>query len=236
MDGVIDQSPRRPILNWPLAWPFVALLVLLLLGLIAAVQLGALTYAYQKLGLDQGWAFALLGASLLGSAVNIPIARLRAKRPMTEERVVTFLGTRYVVPPASSEETVVAVNVGGAVIPVALSFFLIVADRLSLSTLLAIAAVTVYVHFAARPVRGVGIAVNGLLPPLVAAGMALLIGGPNVPAVAYVSGTIGCLLGADLLNLGSLADLGAPVASIGGAGTFDGVFLTGIVAVLIASL
>jgi uncharacterized membrane protein len=54
--------------------------------------------------------------------------------------------------------------------------------------------------------------------------------------VAYVAGTIGCLLGADILNLGSVADLGAPVASIGGAGTFDGVFLTGIVAVLIASL
>jgi hypothetical protein len=30
--------------------------------------------------------------------------------------------------------------------------------------------------------------------------------------------------------------LGAPVVSIGGAGTFDGVFLTGIVAVLLASL
>jgi uncharacterized membrane protein len=28
--------------------------------------------------------------------------------------------------------------------------------------------------------------------------------------------------------------LGAPVASIGGAGTFEGVFLTGIVAVLLA--
>jgi uncharacterized membrane protein len=30
--------------------------------------------------------------------------------------------------------------------------------------------------------------------------------------------------------------MGAPVASIGGAGTFDGIFLTGILAVLIASL
>jgi uncharacterized membrane protein len=29
--------------------------------------------------------------------------------------------------------------------------------------------------------------------------------------------------------------LGAPVASIGGAGTFDGIFLTGILAVLLAS-
>jgi uncharacterized membrane protein len=29
--------------------------------------------------------------------------------------------------------------------------------------------------------------------------------------------------------------LGAPVASIGGAGTFDGIFLTGVLAVLLTS-
>jgi uncharacterized membrane protein len=40
---------------------------------------------------------------------------------------------------------------------------------------------------------------------------------------------------ADLLNLGKFTGLGAPVASIGGAGTFDGILLTGILAVLIAA-
>lgn len=44
------------------------------------------------------------------------------------------------------------------------------------------------------------------------------------------------LIGADLLNLGAVRGLGAPVASIGGAGTFDGIFVTGILAVLLASL
>ena len=52
--------------------------------------------------------------------------------------------------------------------------------------------------------------------------------------IAYVSGSLGTLIGADLLNLHRIAYLGAPVASIGGAGTFDGVFLTGIVAILLA--
>jgi hypothetical protein len=37
-----------------------------------------------------------------------------------------------------------------------------------------------------------------------------------------------------LLNLGKIQGLGAPVASIGGAGKFDGIFLTGIIAVLLA--
>ncbi|MDR9481040.1 MAG: DUF1614 domain-containing protein, partial [Spiribacter sp.] len=42
------------------------------------------------------------------------------------------------------------------------------------------------------------------------------------------------LLGADLMRLGNVRGLGSPIASIGGAGTFDGVFITGIVAVLLA--
>ena len=52
--------------------------------------------------------------------------------------------------------------------------------------------------------------------------------------IVYVSGTLGTLIGADLLNLHRMADLGAPMASIGGAGTFDGIFLTGIIAALLA--
>ena len=54
--------------------------------------------------------------------------------------------------------------------------------------------------------------------------------------IAYVSGVLGALIGADLLNLPKIPKLGAPVASIGGAGTFDGVFLSGIIAVVLAAL
>jgi uncharacterized membrane protein len=44
------------------------------------------------------------------------------------------------------------------------------------------------------------------------------------------------LIGADLLNLRKLQGLGAPIVSIGGAGTFDGIFVTGLMAVLLAGL
>jgi len=54
--------------------------------------------------------------------------------------------------------------------------------------------------------------------------------------VAYVGGTLGTLVGADLLNLGRLPELGAPVVSVGGAGTFDGIYLTGLVSVLLVLL
>ncbi|TDA34704.1 MAG: hypothetical protein DSO02_02190, partial [Hadesarchaea archaeon] len=51
--------------------------------------------------------------------------------------------------------------------------------------------------------------------------------------LAYLSGTLGTLVGADLMNLNKVERLGAPVVSIGGAGTFDGIFLTGIFSVLL---
>lgn len=84
--------------------------------------------------------------------------------------------------------------------------------------------------------RGVGIVLPGLVPPVVAALAALAIDEPVAPALAYVAGVLGTLVGADLLNLPRIRKLGAPVASIGGAGTFDGIFLSGLIAVLIAGL
>lgn len=44
------------------------------------------------------------------------------------------------------------------------------------------------------------------------------------------------LLGADLPNLDKIGNLGVSVASIGGAGTFDGIFVTGILATLLAGI
>jgi uncharacterized membrane protein len=88
----------------------------------------------------------------------------------------------------------------------------------------------------ATPVPGVGIAVPILGPPIAAAITALFISWRHAAALAYAGGSLGTLIGADLLNLSNIEGLGAPVASIGGAGTFDGIFLAGIIAVLIASL
>jgi uncharacterized membrane protein len=96
------------------------------------------------------------------------------------------------------------------------------------------AVVALVVNQMAEVVPGVGIVVPVLLPPLLAAGVALVLAFRRAPPVAYVAGTMGAMIGADLLNLGRVAEMGAPMASIGGAGTFDGVFLTGILAGLLA--
>ena len=80
-----------------------------------------------------------------------------------------------------------------------------------------------------------GIAVPGLIPPLVAAlGAWLLCPQAFRAPCAYIACTMGTLIGADLLHLEDITRMGAPVASIGGAGTFDAIFLGGIIAVLLS--
>jgi hypothetical protein len=87
------------------------------------------------------------------------------------------------------------------------------------------------------PVPGLGIAMPIFVAPvvsaLVAIGLAFVFPGSIRTVIAYVSGVLGVLIGADLLNINKIKSLGAPTASIGGAGTFDGIFLTGILAVLL---
>ena len=132
--------------------------------------------------------------------------------------------------------TIIAVNVGGAVIPGLLSLYLLARNRLWGLGLIAIVAVTVVCHILAKPVPGLGIALPVFVPPASAAIVALLLSRRYAAPLAYIGGSLGILIGADLLNLGKVQGLGAPVASIGGAGTFDGIFLTGILAVLLASI
>jgi uncharacterized membrane protein len=177
----------------------------------------------------------VLLASLIGSYFNIPIAEL-PEREVRSGEVIEFFGMRYVVPLVTDwPRTVIAVNIGGAVIPTLLSLYLLIKNDILSSAAVAIAVVMVACYLLAQPVPGVGIAIPSLVPPIIAAITALLVAQRNVATVAYVSGSLGTLIGADLLNLGKIQGLGAPVMSIGGAGTFDGIFLTGILAVVLAS-
>jgi uncharacterized membrane protein len=116
-----------------------------------------------------------------------------------------------------------------------MSLYLLVRYRLWLEAAVATAGVAAFIHWMATPVPGLGIAVPVFAPALGAAVASLLLARERAAPLAYVTGSLGTLIGADLLNIDKIGDLGAPVASIGGAGTFDGIFLTGILAVLLAS-
>ncbi len=144
---------------------------------------------------------------------------------------------QYVVPVVTSwPGTVLAVNVGGAVIPTVMSSYLVLRYQLWLKATIAVAVIAIVIHAMATPVPGVGIAVPVFAPVVATAILAFILSREYAAPLAYIGGSMGTLIGADLLNLDKISGLGAPVASIGGAGTFDGIFLTGILAVLLAGL
>ena len=211
---------------------FVAMLGLLMVFL----RWGLIRYVYERLGLSRRAALLVLFAALLGSSINLPVAQLPAQR-IVERNIVDFFGMRYVVPQVVERgSTVIAINVGGAIIPALLALRLLLQHGVSRRLLLAMGLVAVLMYSLAQPVPGVGIAIPPLLPSVATAVIAYLVDRRAAPRTAFIAGTLGTLLGADVCHLGAVRDLGAPLVSIGGAGTFDGVFMIGVVAVVLASL
>jgi uncharacterized membrane protein len=246
-------------------WMPLILLLIVLPILIAIFFVNVAASSFVMFGLTYQEASLLLVASLVGGVINIPLTRrhipladprLSDLSPAMQRLAMIF----HFYPPATVEE-VVAINVGGCLIPVGFSAYLLVRYPSVIGlALVATLLVTIVAKLLARPVPGIGITLPGFIPPIVAAGLAFAlvawsgdaVGMAAVAPIAYISGTLGTLIGADLLNLplvlrGGLLAAGPQrvwrpgtnvpvnpdkprVVSIGGAGVFDGVFLTGILA------
>lgn len=217
--------------------PFRRLLVLMLIlvFLITVIQLKIVTIAFGKLGLSQESAYLLLLTTLLGSMINLPLYSVPLEKTDIEPAQRDANRVYGLSPQLMSGRTVVAVNVGGAVTPAAFSLYLFLHNPIPpLQAISVVAIVAAAAHWASFPIRGVGIAMFSLVAPFVAAGVSIMLNPELAAPLAYIGGTLGVLIGADLLRLGAIRKLGAPFASIGGAGTFDGIFLTGVLAVLLA--
>ncbi|WP_165847679.1 DUF1614 domain-containing protein [Ammonifex thiophilus] len=210
------------------AFPLILLLLIPLLFFLFYFQLA--TFSFTKLGLSPETAILFFGLCLIGGMVNIPISR---QRIVVEEGSFFGFPFFFYYPPRVREQ-VIALNLGGAILPGLFSLYLLFTRAPLVPSLIATALVTVVAYALARPVPGMGITLPAFVPPLVAAAAAWLVARENAAPVAYVAGVWGTLIGADLLNWPRFKDLGALVLSIGGAGIFDGIFLVGIVAALLA--
>ena len=137
------------------------------------VVLGAWRHAYLSLGVSPGTAMLLLLGSLIGSYLNIPIAVLPPEQ-VESDKVIEFFGMAYTVPMAENlPGTVIALNVGGAVIPTIMSIYLLASRRLWVSGVIATSIVALVLHWLATPVPGVGIAVPVFIPAIVTAVVSL---------------------------------------------------------------
>lgn len=214
----------------PISFFLLLLFILLLPLLFFLAQAGILGIAFAKLGLSPASGIAFFLACIIGSGINIPIRR----RPVvvTEEDEIPTLLARFFgfrVPQVS--EQVLAINLGGAVLPVLLCLYLAPRAPL-LQTLAATLIVAAVSKKLSRPVAGAGIALPALIPPIVSALLAAVLVPDNPAPTAYIAGVVGTLVGADLLNLRSIERMGRGVMSIGGAGVFDGIFLVGVFSVI----
>ncbi len=223
----------------PLIFILMVVFFLITLILLPFLWFGVVGNAFVELGLPPHVVFWLLILTLVGSLVNIPLITLESQEVVAGQ-VISYYGMQVRLPPArATRQTTLAINVGGALVPAALSLYLLVkiANKIGVSwgLLAVLGIVTVVMYRLAKPVKGLGIAVPGLIPPLVAALGAWLLCPQEFRApCAYIACTMGTLIGADLLHLREITTMGASVASIGGAGTFDAIFLGGIIAVLLS--
>ena len=217
----------------PFSLLYLLIFFFILSFLLGVIQFGIVTLTLGKLGLTTGQAFLLLFGSLMGSAINIPLFTIRAE-PVEHPERPAFNGLLRLPRRQFTGRTLVAINVGGAVIPVIFSLYLLVHSGLNIfEALMGVALVTIICYRLSRPIAGLGIGMPIFIAPLAAAVIALIINTEHSPSLAYISGTLGVLIGADLMRLKDVRKLGTPLAAIGGAGTFDGIFITGIIAVLL---
>lgn len=212
------------------------LFVVFVAALLAFVHVGILAVAFEKLGLSEESAILLFLVSLIGSAINLPLFSVRAEAPMMPNPPPQWRGIlRMPRLPPFTGRTVIAVNVGGALVPMMFSAYLIQHGALDpVRVLLATGIVTLVAYAFSRPIPGLGIGMPIFVAPITAALCGVMLDGDSSAPLAYICGTMGVLIGADILRLRAIKSMGAPIASIGGAGTFDGIFMTGIVAVLLA--
>ncbi len=222
----------------PVGMPLLFLLFLLLPLFLAILFINVIGISFAKLGLPPSLAFILLFGSLIGSFINIPLTELETEDviPYQPKHFGLFFPQRVIE--RRPVKTVVAANVGGAVIPVFISLYLMAMfPHMVVPVIIGTVVCVVVSYTFARPIPGMGIGMPIFVAPVTAALVALVLAAIFPEAVrtvlAYICGVLGVLIGADLLNLNKIKKLGAPTASIGGAGTFDGIFLTGILAVLL---
>ena len=250
----ILYSPVSPLV-------LILLILLVIIGL-PLLFFGLIGAALANLGFGFWGIVFLIIAIIVGSFINLPITTLYPKKtpePVRErgkprgQYAPSMYDKMYRTERFEVEEQKetggmqICINIGGALIPLLIAVYLVISALTGQITndpwyfakmVAAVAVVSAVSYFIARPVKGIGIAAPFFTAPLVALCLGLVLGGGfGLPAagIAFVAGTLGTVIGADIMHLRDIASHGAKMISIGGAGTFDGIFLTGIVTALLAS-
>ncbi|NAZ34162.1 MAG: DUF1614 domain-containing protein [Pyrobaculum sp.] len=225
-----------------IAFPFYGVLGILYAGL-AVLLLPFFMFSFVDVLKSVG--MHLLAALLLGSSVtflslatspiNVVVHTLSRRQYVPVVDYVVVFGMPIPTPRIvfQEERSYIAVNVGGAAVPLAVATYL-AAHVFSPALLAAVAVASILIYAVSRVVPNVGVVTPALAPPIIAALSALIAGGG--PVATYITAVYGTIIGADVLNMKKVLRHRPPFVSIGGAGVFDGIFLSGVLAVLLSRL
>jgi len=213
---------------FPFGCLILALFALSIPLLIFLVFFHIINFGFEKLGFSPEATFLILFFILVGSAVNIPLTK---RKIISVERPYFFglLKKREI------KSQGITINLGGAVIPIFISIFFLVKIPLE-PVMIAVILMVIISYSLARVVPGRGIVLPAFIPPIFSALFALILAPGFTAPTAFISGTIGTLIGADILNLRKIQKVSPGTLSIGGAGIFDGIFLVGIISVFLTNL
>lgn len=235
----------RRIMSLPLLGsPLLFLLIIFIPIFFIMLFINVVEEAFINLGVPPFAASVLVVVSVVGSLINIPIkeyanTRTIEYRPPIQNDIFRLFYPQSRTYDQVFNKTTLAINLGGAVVPLVVCLYIVLRypGYVFPWCFITIPIAIGICHKVARVVPNVGIAMPTFIPPLTAATLAVLFSsGSDVVSLSYLTGVIGVLVGADVLNLGKISQTNASTISIGGAGTFDGIFLTGVVSVFLGKI
>ncbi|MGC8607242.1 MAG: DUF1614 domain-containing protein [Vulcanisaeta sp.] len=196
-----------------------------------------------SIGIQPLLALTLTLGSLLTSYINVVIAEITYYVPFNP-----FIDLMKLFPMPlviqRIDKLFLEVNIGGAIIPVVTSVYLIstylVGDMaILMAFIISLVISSIVIWQSARLIPGIGIALPTALPVLLTLILTLIstvLFHANPLAFSYSLGSLSTLIGADLLNIKKVIRTMRGYVSIGGAGVFDGIYITGLMSLILASL
>ncbi|MCL7414035.1 MAG: DUF1614 domain-containing protein [ANME-2 cluster archaeon] len=187
--------------------------------------------------------FVLLVGMLVFSSTEIPVFRMRTKKPDFSNEKVRLLGEFYSVPLEEEFDigdelvfnTRITLNLGGFILPLLFSIYAVI-NNPGLAALEIMLIVVIVTNLLTEFKSGIGMVVPdyiGLLP----IPFALILDPGNVANVVLISGVFGILSGIvlSLFNITEQTE-GSAYINLGGVGNFRAIYITVIIAVLLSYL
>ena len=184
----------------------------------------------------------LLAIVLLTSGIEIPVARKRMRKPGYTVESVNLLEEIYSVELERDFSdklrffnTAITLNLGGFLIPLAAALYLgIMHPNLASVEICIITIAVIYIMATFR--EGIGLVLPGY-SGVVPFALSILLAPGDVAAATFTAGVCGILIGlCAALSSINTEQQGSPMISLGGAGSFQAIYMTMVLAALVSMI